>query len=591
MARTLPKKDIVFVGFGFTAAVIARELRESGLSIVGLERGRPRDTVPDFQGPSMHDELGFAVRHGLMQDVAKETVTVRNTPDQHALPMRQLGSFLPGTDLGGAGVHWNGQTFRFQAADFELRSHHERRYGRDFVPEELTIRDWGLTYAELEPSYDRFEKLLGISGKAGNLNGQLQPGGNQHEAPRSSEYPNPPTAPAYLGAIFAKAAMELGYSPFQVPSANLTRAYTNPEGVRLEPCMVCGYCERFGCEHFAKSSPQTTVLPALREQPNFELRTHAHVLRVNLSEDRRHATGVTYVDVNTGEELIQPAEIVVLSAFAYNNARLMLLSGIGTPYDPATGEGQVGRNYCYQTMSAVTLFFDEDVNLNQFMGAGALGTVIDDYSGDNFDHTGLGFVGGAYIAAYTTGARPIEFHPVPPGTPRWGAAWKQAVARHYNHTGGLQCHGQSNARRGNYVSLDPTYRDAYGQPLARITFDFPENDLRMSRFVTDRAVEIARRMGARQIVAAPRTAPWSVVPYQTTHNTGGAIMGADPTETAVNRFGQSWNVPNVFVTGAALFPQNATYNPTDTVGALAYWTAAALKDQYLRAPGRPLVPA
>src|SRR5918911_290692 len=169
MVRTLPKVDVVFVGVGFTAAIIARELKDSSVKMVGLERGRGRYTVPDFQSPSMHDELQYGVRHGLMQDLGKETVTFRNRPDERALPMRQLGSFLPGTDLGGAGVHWNGQTWRFQAADFVLRSHHERRYGKGFVPEELTIRDWGVTYDDLEPHYDRFEYLCGISGYAGNV--------------------------------------------------------------------------------------------------------------------------------------------------------------------------------------------------------------------------------------------------------------------------------------------------------------------------------------------------------------------------------------------------------------------------------------
>jgi gluconate 2-dehydrogenase alpha chain len=584
----MPGVDAVFVGFGFTAAIIARELKGTNLKLLGLERGQDRRTVPDFQSPSMHDELAYAVRMQLMQDVSKETVTFRNRPDETALPMRQLGSFLPGTDVGGAGVHWNGQTWRFQESDFTLRSHYRQRYGQDFIPDELTIRDWGITYQELEPYYDRFEYLCGIGGYAGNIKGTIRPGGNPFESPRTRDYPNPPTKPAYIGAIFAKAAMELGYSPFQVPSANMTRAYTNPEGVRLEPCMVCGYCERFGCEHFAKSSPQSTLLPVLRQQGNFELRTGAHVLRVNLASDRRRATGVTYMDLATGEEVVQPAELVVLSAFAFHNARLMLLSGIGTPYDPSTGRGNVGRNYCYQTMSSVTLFYDEDVRLNQFMGAGALGTTIADYSCDNFDHGGLGFVGGAYITAWTTGARPIEFHPAPPGTPRWGQGWKRAVARHYNSTGSLSCHGSSNASRRNYVDLDPTYKDAWGQPLLRITFDFPESDVRMANYVTDRAEEIARRMGAGTILAGRRTTPYSIVPYQTTHNTGGAIMGTDPAETAVNRFCQSWDVPNVFVTGSAVFPQNANYNPTGTVGALAYWTAAAIRDRYLPKPG-PLV--
>src|SRR5437870_5799970 len=96
MARTLPKVDVVFVGFGFTASIIARELKDSPVQMLALERGRPRDTVPDFQSPAMHDELAYGVRLNLMQDLTKETVTVRNRADQVALPMRQLGSFLPG---------------------------------------------------------------------------------------------------------------------------------------------------------------------------------------------------------------------------------------------------------------------------------------------------------------------------------------------------------------------------------------------------------------------------------------------------------------------------------------------------------------
>jgi hypothetical protein len=78
----------------------------------------------------------------------------------------------------------------------------------------------------------------------------------------------------------------------------------------------------------------------------------------------------------------------------------------------------VGRNYAYQTPSSVTLFF-EDKNFNSFMGAGGLGLAIDEFNGDNFDHSGLGFIGGGFIQAGSNGARPIEVRPVPAGTPRW----------------------------------------------------------------------------------------------------------------------------------------------------------------------------
>ncbi len=589
MAIKMKPVDVVLVGMGWTGAILAKELSQLGLKVVGLERGRMRNTVPDFQSPGMHDELKYAVRYDLMQDTARETVTFRNNLDQEALPMRQLDSFLPGTDVGGAGVHWNGQTWRFLPTDFRMRSHHEERYGKDFIHPELSIQDWGVTYEELEPHYDRFEYLCGVGGKAGNLNGQIQAGGNPFEGPRSRDYPNPPMKTAYAGALFTQAAQELGYSPFPVPSSNMTRAYTNPEGMDLNACSYCGFCERFGCEHFAKASPQTTILPIALKNPNVELRTQSHVIRVLTDRERKRATGVLYVDAR-GREVEQPAETVFLCAWAFHNVRLMLLSGIGKPYDPRSGDGVIGRNYSYQTMSGATIFY-EDKKINSFMGAGALGMVIDDFNGDNFDHGPLGFVGGAYIAAYTTGARPIQYHPVPPGTPRWGAPWKEAVAKYYNRSTSLQCHGSSMSARGNYVDLDPTYKDAYGQPLLRITFDFPRNDVMMGNYLADRAVEIGRRMGSSIVQKIPRTAPYTVTTYQTTHNCGGAIMGADPRTSAVNRYLQSWDVPNLFVMGTAVYPQNAGYNPTDTVGALTYWALEAFKSQYMKNPGQPMVRA
>jgi gluconate 2-dehydrogenase alpha chain len=567
--------------------VLGRELTRAGQRVVGLERGEPRDTVPDFQGPAMHDELRYAVRLALMQDVGRETVTFRHSPREVALPIRRWASFLPGTGVGGAMVHWNGQMFRFQDDDFQMRSRTTERYGRDFLPPEVTIQDWGITAAELEPYFTRFEYLLGVSGKAGNLQGRKIPGGNVFEDPRSRDYPTPPQKEPYGSAIFRRAAQEMGYHPYPQPSANLSQPYTNPEGMRLNTCTFCGFCERFGCEHFAKSSPQTVLLPRLLEDSNFELRTGCQVLRINRDSSGRRATGVTYVDPR-GEEVEQPAALVILGAYAYNNVRLLLLSGIGEPYDPETGRGVVGRNYAYQTMSYPQVFYDESVNINPFMRSGANGTMIADFAGDNFDHGPLGFVGGAYIGEIMTNGRPIGFRPVPPGTPSWGSGWKRAVARHYNHTSVVNVHGSSVATRSNYLDLDPTYKDAWGLPLLRMTFDFPDNDLRMSAFCTEKAMEIARGMGGQLVAGAPRTRPYNVAEYQTTHNTGGAIMGTDPSTSVVNRYLQSWDVSNLFVIGASAYPQNASYNPTGTLGALAYWTADAIVSRYLGSPG-PLV--
>ncbi len=144
--------------------------------------------------------------------------------------------------------------------------------------------------------------------------------------------------------------------------------------------------------------------------------------------------------------------------------------------------------------------------------------------------------------------------------------------------------------RDAYLDLDPTYRDVYGNPLLRMTFDFHQNELKMSKFLTDRATQIAKAMKPRSFHPKPRTGHYSIEPYQTTHNTGGAIMGSDPRTSVVNRYLQTWDVANVFVMGACAFPQNHGYNPTGTVGALTYWAADAIKNQYLKNPG-PLVHA
>jgi gluconate 2-dehydrogenase alpha chain len=575
--------DVVLVGVGLTGTILAKELTDAGLRVVGLERGGPRASPAAFALPDMHDELRYARRHELAQDLTNETLTFRNHARQAALPMRRMGSFILGEGVGGAGVHWNGMTWRFLPWDFETRSRTVARYGRGALAPDCTSQDWGITYDELEPHYDRFERVYGVGGKAGNLNGTIVAGGNRFEGPRSREYPNPPMKTTEVGALFDAATESLGCRPFPLPSANMTRPYTNPYGVTLGACIYCGFCERFGCEMGAKASPQTTILPVLEKAAGFELRTHARVLRVKLDDARRRAVGVAYLDAD-GAEVEQPAELVLLTSYVFNNVRLMLLSGIGRPYDPSTGEGIVGRNYAYQALSGATLFF-EDREFNRFMGAGALGRCVDDWNGDNFDHAGLGFVGGGYVDALSMGSRPIASHPVPPGTPRWGSEWKKAVSRYFNRSFDIDCHGACQSYRSNYLDLDPTYRDAQGDPLLRMTFDFHENEYKMAGYLAGKAEEIARAIGPRRIAVDRLSGPYSIVPYQTTHNTGGAAMGADPATSAVNKYLQSWDVPNLFVVGASAFPQNAGYNPSGTVGALTYHCAEAIKSRYLKRPG------
>lgn len=579
-----PPVDAVLVGFGWMGAIMGMELTAAGLKVVALERGGPQDTSPDFTYPGIADELTYAIRHKLAQDLARDTVTIRHSAGDRALPYRQLGSFLPGNGVGGGGVHWNGQHWRVLPEELRLHSHVTERYGRGFIPEGMNLQDFGVSYDELEPHFDRFERVCGTSGQAGNVEGTLVQGGNPFEGRRSRGFPLPPLTDVLGARLFARAARELGYHPFPEPAANASRPYTNPHGAQLGPCNFCGFCERFGCAFFAKASPQTTLLPVLLKRPGFELRTRAHVLRVERSGDV--ATGVTYVDAQ-GREVFQPASLVVLCAFQLNNTRLLLTSGIGAPYDARTGEGVVGRNYTYQLTGAAVVFYDQQTALNPFIGSGAGGQVIDDLNGDHFDHGPHGFIGGGYVGVIQTGGRPLQQMLLPEGTPAWGSKWKQAIKDHYLHTLSVQTHGTVMAYRDNFLDLDPTYRDVYGQPLLRMTFDWKPNDLAMTRFVTGQAVEIARAMGGASVEARLKGpgAHYDTRAYQTTHNVGGAVMGTDPRRSVVNRYLQSWDLHNVFVMGSSVFPQNIGYNPLGLAAALASWSAEAIRTRYLRAPG------
>jgi gluconate 2-dehydrogenase alpha chain len=393
----------------------------------------------------------------------------------------------------------------------------------------------------------------------------------------------------YGPTLFAQAAASVGLKPFPAPSANMSQAYTNPLGVQLGPCTYCGFCEKFACGNYSKSSAQTTILPVLMRKENFTLKTECEVTKINLDSTGKRAVSVTYVDTQ-GEEYEQPADLIILSAFILHNVHLLLTSGIGTPYDPATGKGTLGKNYAYQIVSSVDVFYQEEKNLNPFIGAGALGMVVDEYNGDNFDHSNLGFIGGGYLACWNTNGRPIETHLTPEGTPKWGGKWKKAVIDNYSKSLSLATHGAVMSHRGNYLDLDPTYRDFLGRPLMRMTFDFRDNEHKMSDFLTQKTAEIAKAMKPREISTKPRKGSYDIEPYQTTHNTGGAIMGSNPQESVLNRYLQHWDVSNLFVMGSSAFPQNPGYNPTGTVGALAYWAANAITTQYLKKPG-PLVHA
>ena len=219
-----------------------------------------------------------------------------------------------------------------------------------------------------------------------------------------------------------EAAKQLGYKPYPQPSGNLSQAYTNPLGVKLGQCTFCGFCEWFGCANYSKASPQTTILPVLLRKSNFEARTECEVTRINLDRAGKWATGVTYVDTS-GDEWEQPADLVLLCAFQLFNVQLLLLSGIGTPYDPQSGKGQIGRNFTHQTVvDRGRLLRQGQIQLQSVRRLRLRSACASTSSTATISITAtLGFVGGGYIGQVP--------HQRPPARKHGGAARHAGLGR------------------------------------------------------------------------------------------------------------------------------------------------------------------
>ncbi|MFB9860467.1 GMC family oxidoreductase [Salinicoccus siamensis] len=565
MAEKLDKVDVVVVGMGWAGGIVSAEMAKAGKKVVALEKGADK-TREDYIG--VKDELRFDNRYQIMQELSGDTITSRNEIDETALPVRTMEDMQLGTGVGGASVHWAGASYRYWPYEFEIRSQTIDRYGEDKIPEDMNLQDWGITYDEMEKYYEKWEYTAGISGEQDPM------------APeRKKPWPNPPLKETPSLKLFKDAAKNLGLHPFQIAAGNLSQNYENPDGEQLNACMYCSFCTRAGCDFSAKSDPIATVVKTASRHDNFELRTRANVRRVLYDDDSKKATGVMYVDEATGDEYEQPADVVVLAAFAFSNNRLLMLSDIGEQYDPETKKGTIGRNFNGQYNSAFhgARGYFENEKFNLYMGAGALGAAVNDYAADNFDHSDLDFIGGGAIELrqYGFGAISSSGH-VPGDTPSWGKEYKDKSLHYAYRSLVIWYTAITMSYWHNYLDLDPTYKDEYGDPLLRATYKFGDQERNIGKFGIEKCHEIMEEMGADIIEDGEVPDEFDHV-YSGGHYTGGVVMGDDPETSAVNNYLQMWDVDNLFVVGGSAFPQFGGHHPTPTIGALAYRAAEGIE--------------
>src|SRR6202163_2098563 len=374
MAISLKPVDVAVIGLGAAGGVAVLPLARAGLKIAGIEAGGwmdPRSFRPD----EIHNNV-----RGMVTSVPKtkrEVPTVRDGPSSVA---RRVGNHPMMNAIGGTSIHYWAQSWRLKPWDFQTRSEAQKRYGASAIPAGSTLEDWPLTYDELEPYYDRVEYEVGVSGKAGNLQGKIDPAGNIFEGPRQREYPMPPLRGTEFSEHMAEAARKLGWHPFRPPAAINTQPYKGRPG-----CAYHGFCGTGGCHISAKNSTAVTTIPEAQKTKNLTIVDYAHVTRIVSGADGR-VTGVTYI--KDRKEYFQPAKVVFLASYTYENSRLLLLSkSKAHPNGLANNHGQVGRHYFghWGTAGGAAALFPFDINV--WYGLPAQGTTVDEWADDNYDHT------------------------------------------------------------------------------------------------------------------------------------------------------------------------------------------------------------
>jgi gluconate 2-dehydrogenase alpha chain len=548
---------------GAAGGVAAYPLAEAGLDVVGLEAGTwldRRDFAPDEIRNNYRDWPM------LIDKAEQERPTSRATS---ATTANRVGSHPMMNAVGGTTLHYWAQSWRLNPWDFRVVTETARRYGGSRIPTGSTVEDWPLTYDELEPYYERVEREIGVSGQAGNVRGEINASGNKFEGARSAEFPMPPLRWTAFNERMAEAARSQGWHPFPGPAAINTERYQDRRG-----CAYHGFCNKGGCPVDAKNATHLTTIPKAVDTGNLRVVTQAHVTTVEVDSEGR-VTGVNYL--TGGTEYFQPAKVVLLASYTYENVRLLLLSKSQTyPEGLANNGGQVGRHYLSHHQGAgVSALFPYD--LDAWYGLPAQGVAVDDWADDNFDHADQDFIGGGNLWAMSD-RRPISAAGMSTfGHGRnWGSTWKRFIRDNSDRSHYFYIQKTTLPYEDNYLDLDPTVTDPLGFPVIRITGRYRDNELAIAAFIQDKAEQWYRAAGATEIVRGGLGNSMGA----STHAYGGTRMGDDAQSNVVDRWGFSHEAPNLGVLGASVMGTSGARNPTLTAQALAWRTAQHLVESW-----------
>lgn len=418
--------------------------------------------------------------------------------------------------VGGTTTHWAGASLRFQAHEFRVRTVYGEVAGANLM-------DWPLTLAELEPWYAKAEDKMGVT-RTNGIPGL--PGNNNFK-------------------VMHAGATKLGYK--EVHTGNMA-INSQPRDDRGR-CMQLGFCFQ-GCKSGAKWSTLYTELPKAEKTGNMDLRPQSHVTRIE-HDSAGKVNAVVYVDKN-GREQRQKARIVCVAGNSIETPRLLLMSASNLFRDGlANSSGQVGRNYMRHMTGSVYAVFKDPVHM--YRGTTMAGIVRDEA---RFDPR-RGFAGGYEMETLSLGV-PFMAAFLNPGG--WGEdfAW---YMDHYTHLAGMWLVGEDMPRETNRITLNTSVKDQWGNPVPNVHFDDHDNDIAMRNH--------AFRQGERIYQAAGAIRAFRTPPYPSTHNLGTCRMGASAKDSVCNSFGQTHDIPNLFISDGSQFTTGGAENPTLTIVTLA----------------------
>ncbi|GAB3546653.1 GMC family oxidoreductase [Spirosoma fluminis] len=431
-----------------------------------------------------------------------------------------FGNNNSGTGVGGSTLHYTAYTPRVQPDDLHIRT----EFG--------VGEDWPVDFNEIEPYYDEIEHFLGVSGPAHYPWGPA----------RKQAYALGPLSINGAGQLMERGCKEVGLKTSPAANAALSAGYYQ-EGVgHRSACTNRGFCQA-GCNIGAKASMDVTYIP-LAIHYGAEIRPESFVTQL-VKDSSGRISEVVYT--RNGKEERQRCRYVFLCAGTVETPRLLLMNGL------ANTSGQVGRNIMAHTALQIWGEFDEDVRPYK----GIPGAII---SEDTHRPAYADFAGGYLLQSI--GVMPVTYiSQLVRARKLWGQELKRAALA-YNHVAGINILGDCLPYEHNFLELSDE-KDNRGLPKPRIYFSNGENEKRMTAHADNIMRDIWAAAGAKHVWAFPRNA----------HVIGTCRMGHDPDRSVVNAEGQSFDIPNLYISDNSTFPSALSVNPALTIMALSLRTA------------------